>query len=371
MRSVSSTAFAQAQYACAVRKFIEELLHAVAPEIVGSPGLLDAAEVFAAKINALLDGLLQRRVSDGECCHEIADFSCREMKTLCGVAWEASRRAGFGAIAKQYLAPRVFISLVLSQDWQKLDALNAAVRDGDADPGRTLMLVGEVLDGRGGFYDSMGARAQHKATRDANNIVDRIEALVSKVESINAPAAKPSRGRRGRIRGTLAVDTRREACLAIWALAKKDAAVCNTVNTRVTYKAVFTRYRRELAEYSVDSVEKFRAIVHSAQSLECMRRKRALEARQDESRAAKHKPQDTKYAIIRTMKRHIKTALLLVLSIVGGMLPNMRCDASPVAVSRPDSAAVFTSANPALVCNRLSDTGDPCFKNEGALRGKC
>ena len=71
------------------------------------------------------------------------------------------------------------------------------------------------------------------------------------------------------------------------------------------------------------------------------------------------------------MKPHAKTALSLALAIVGGMAAGMRCDASPVAVSRPDSAAVFTSANPALVCNRLSDTGDPCFKNEGALRGKC
>ena len=358
MRSASSTAFAQAQYACAVRKFIEELLHAVAPEIAGSPGLLDAAEVFAAKINALLTGLLQRQVSDGECCHEIAEFACREMNTLCGVAWEASRRAGFGAIARQYLTPRVLISLVLSQDWKKLDALTAAVRDGDADPGRTLMLVGEVLDGRGGFYDSMGARAQHKATRDVSNIVDRIESLVTKVESLNAQTAKPPRSRRGRKRGWKYSDAAREACLAVWAMAKEDAAVRDSVNTRVTYKAVFTRYRRELAEYGVDSVEKFRAIIHAAQNLECDKRKRKLEARQVQApKNANTKAR--KYDIICAMKHHLTAALALTLAIVSGMAANMRCDASvkvektppipenracSVAVSRPDSAAVLGRA---------------------------
>ena len=358
MRSASSTAFAQAQYACAVRKFIEELLHAVAPEIAGSPGLLDAAEVFAAKINALLTGLLQRQVSDGECCHEIAEFACREMKTLCGVAWEASRRAGFGAIARQYLTPRVLISLVLSQDWKKLDALTAAVRDGDADPGRTLMLVGEVLDGRGGFYDSMGARAQQKATRDVSNIVDRIESLVTKVESLNAQTAKPPRSRRGRKRGWKYSDAAREACLAVWAMAKQDAAVRDSVNTRVTYKAVFTRYRRELAEYGVDSVEKFRAIIHAAQNLECDKRKRKLEARQ--AQAPKNaNTKARKYDIICAVKSHITAALALTLAIVSGMAANMRCDASvkvektpplpenracSVAVSRPESAAVLGRA---------------------------
>ena len=334
MRSASSTAFAQAQYACAVRKFIEELLHAVAPEIAGSPGLLDAAEVFAAKINALLTGLLQRQVSDGECCHEIAEFACREMKTLCGVAWEASRRAGFGAIARQYLTPRVLISLVLSQDWKKLDALTAAVRDGDADPGRTLMLVGEVLDGRGGFYDSMGARAQQKATRDVSNIVDRIESLVTKVESLNAQTAKPPRSRRGRKRGWKYSDAAREACLAVWAMAKKDAAVRDSVNTRVTYKAVFTRYRRELAEYGVDSVEKFRAIIHAAQNLECDKRKRKLEARQ--AQAPKNaNTKARKYDIICAVKSHITAALALTLAIVSGMAANMRCDASVTVEKTP------------------------------------
>ena len=95
------------------------------------------------------------------------------------------------------------------------------------------MLVGEVLDGRGGFYDSMGARAQHKATRDVSNIVDRIESLVTKVESLNAQTAKPPRSRRGRKRGWKYSDAAREACLAVWAMAKHDAAVRDSVNTRV------------------------------------------------------------------------------------------------------------------------------------------
>ena len=46
--------------------------------------------------------------------------------------------------------------------------------------------------------------------------------------------------------------------------------------TRVTYGAVFARYRGCLEPYGIDTVDKFRKVVHCAQSLASARRSSAL-----------------------------------------------------------------------------------------------
>jgi hypothetical protein len=143
---------------------------------------------------------------------------------------------------------------------------------------------------------------------------------------ITAAAIKVSRLRRGnRPRGRYTKEAR-ALCWNFWETAANHEEVWCSVNTRITYEAVFNHYKVQLARVGVDSAKVYEKIVHA----EVVRRNRELHARQDEARqksAAQSNTKRGKNGIMRDMKGHAKSALALTLAIAGGLASPLRSDA--------------------------------------------
>ena len=71
----------------------------------------------------------------------------------------------------------------------------------------------------------------------------------------------------------------REACLSYWDAAQTNAEVKHAINTRITHESVFNYFKTKLAKVGVTKLSVFKAILHSAQNMECAQRKRELAAK--------------------------------------------------------------------------------------------
>ena len=277
---------AQAQYACAVLGLIRKLLSAVFPSLAENRTILGTDEQFHVHIDAALMELDHRDATEIDYRLAVANAACWEMSNLCELLTDACECVKLDAVAKRYVNPTRFLHLVLKQDTAKLSALEAAVESGDRNVGRLLMRIGAILDGRAANYDTLDSAAKRKAAIDTKKVIAEVSTLIDAgkaeiIERVDAVGGKVDRLKvRGR-RKCKYSETARAACLSCWKMAKEDASVRNSVNTRVTYETVFLRHARELAEHGIDTVAKFRTVLHSAQSLEYANRRKKLDEQRD------------------------------------------------------------------------------------------
>ena len=272
--------------------FIKSVLQAVLPSLARDRNVLGTKDEFRAQIDSALVVLDHHEATETDYRLAVANAACGEVSNLCELLTEACRCVGFGNVAKRYLDPRRFVLLLLKRDTEKLDALMSAVKTSDGSVGRLLMRIGAILDGHAADYDEMDAAAKRKATRDTKKIINEVKTLARKldegraeiVEHVDAVAEKVDdarlRGRRGR-RAKYS-EAARAACLSCWDAAQANAVVRNSTNTRVTHESAFRYFSRQLAQHGIDSVKKFKTVLHSAQSLECNHRKKALDAKSRE-----------------------------------------------------------------------------------------
>ena len=277
---------AQAQYACAVLGFIRKLLRAVFPSLAENRTILGTDEQFHAHIDAALMELDHRDATEIDYRFAVANAACWEMSNLCELLTDACECAKLDAVAKRYVNPTRFLHLVLKQDSAKLEALEAAVESGDRNIGRLMMRIGAILDGHAANYDTLDSSAKRKATMDTKKVISEVKTLITDgkreiVEHVDAVGKKVERLKVRGKRKSKYGEAARAACLSCWNAAKEDASIRNSVNTRVTYEIVFRRYARELAKHGIDTVEKFKAVLHSAQGLECARRRKKLDEQRD------------------------------------------------------------------------------------------
>ena len=280
---------AQAQYACAVLGFIRKLIRAAFPSLAANRTILGTDRQFHAHIDAALMELDHRDATETDYRFAVANAACWEMSNLCELLTDACECARLDDVAKRYLNPTRFLHLVLKQDAARLDALMAAVNSGDRNIGRLLMRVGAILDGRTDGYDAMDASAKRKATMDTKKIIEEVKNVAKKldgdkaelVEHIDAMGAKVDRLKmRGRRKGKHG-ETMREVCLSYWTAAQDNPEVRYSINTRITYASVFRHFSRQLEKVGVTSLAKFRAVIRSMQSAECMKRRKQLDAQRD------------------------------------------------------------------------------------------
>lgn len=314
---------AQIQYACAIRNFIRELLQAIIPKLGLPDVILGTDEQFHATLDAALLELDPHDADETDYRRAVVGVCCNEVSGLCKLLSEACCCTGFEKAAREYLDPRRFISLLLCRDRDKLVALTAAVRSGDRNIGRLLMRIGGILDGDAGRYDLMDAAAKRKAAVDARKlvaevenlaekleahkaeIVERVDAVGEKVDAVGECVSNPKPRRKRRRKYT---EEARQACLACWSLAQTNASVRGAINTRVTHEAAFDYFKRDLAKRGVTKLSEFKAILHSAQTLESAWRVKELEARRAATRE-KPDPKDSacnadgEFAIIPPVKK--------------------------------------------------------------------
>ena len=125
-------------------------------------------------------------------------------------------------------------------------------------------------------------------------------------------------------------------CWSCWTAAANHEEVWRSVNTRITYKAVFDYYHARLAQVGVNDHNAFRDVIHA----ETMRRNRELSARQDAARQKRNAATSgnitpPKYVIIHAVKNTARATVTLALTTMGAMAAPLRSDASGREVLTP------------------------------------
>ena len=329
MTDLILTVMAQARHARAVHSFISALLMATMPDLAKAPGYLSTSTEFCERIDSAIRDTTTPVSTAGDYVRAIVNASCKEMSSVCSLLKSASVLAGLGRIADDYLDAGRFREMLLRKDSEKLERLFAIVRARRGEPIKILMDVAAELDGRAENYDGMCPGAKRKAASDMKKVVSKVENIVSGAESrimeqISAGKAevvscvdavggkidrlKPKGRRRSRY-----TEAQRKMCVACWRRATENAELRFSTNGRMTHAIAFSSFRRELESVGIDSLAKFRAVLHSVQNMECEERRRRLDAQRDglKKPSVENPKSNQDCGIISTVKN--KTGNILVL----------------------------------------------------------
>ena len=369
-----SAVMPQIVYAHSVREFIRALLKRFIPGRWIERVIPDSDSKFDAKLDAAFSKLDEATASDRDYCAEVVSVLCDEVSRVCEVLRLVCVNRGYGDYAETYLSTEKFIRLLLRRDTAKLQRLNAVMQDSSKPLCVLLRDIGAALDDRPPFGgDDFGAAEVQKANAElmaiAADVKDTIRTGLDEVRNdIAEVRAGMSRIKsRGRRRGKYA-DVG-SLCLGMWEAAQTDASLRNSLNTRVTYAAVFARRKAELEWRGIDSAEKFRKVIHAAQSKRSSDNIKRLHAQQDQTRrraleaaTGTHNTARKIFDIIRAMRTNAKNAVALSLAIAGAMASPLRSDA----VSRkgstppPPHCCIASCAQPKGLSSLFYMTAQPC-----------
>ena len=287
-----SAVMPQIAYAHSVREFIRDLLKRFMPGKWIDRVMSGNDEKFSAKLDAAFAGLDEKTATEKDYCATVVSVLCDEVSSICDVTRLVCVNRGYRRYAETFLSGEKFIRLLLRQDLEKLERLNAAMADASKPLCVLLREIGAVLEDKStdggaafGAADVKKANAELKAIaadvkktiRTGFSEVKRdIAAVGEKVDEVDRKVSK-LRGN-GKPRGRY-TQKAKAICWSCWTAAANHEEIWRSVNTRITYKAVFDYYHARLAQVGVNDHNAFRDVIHA----EVMRRNRELSARRHKS----------------------------------------------------------------------------------------
>ena len=342
MSALKLAVLRQVAYAHSVRGFIREILNTLIPgkwidRVIDSS---DAA--FDAKLDAAFATIDEFAATKDDYCRKVVNVLCDEIARLCEALREVCEGCGYGDYARCYISHDKFVRLLLRTDTVKLGRLKRALAAHRHSPADLLREVGAILDDRpleetAALADEERRRANAEIKAIAAGVKRSIAKIDAVGEQVAALDAKVTRGKSGGRRRRGKHNAKGPVCVAIWEGDKNNATLRGSLNTRVTYESVFARHRLELENVGVNSVAQFRRAIHAMQSLDHIRAKNALFAKQvaarrrEKSAAKPSGKTPAKNGILRGMKRNVHSAFALTLAIACGM-------AAPLSVPSANSS---------------------------------
>ena len=292
----------QARHVRAVHSFICELLMVTMPELAKGNRYIRNSTEFCESIDLAIREVSTPDATEGDYIRVILDAACTEMAPLCNLLKAACSLAGLDKVAAEYLDGKRFREMLLRKDSAKLEKLVAIVRAREGKPIKVLMDVAAELNDKAERYDEISPAAKRKATADMKKIIAKVDEIrssmdehrdeiVARVDDVGGKvAAVGKKVDRLRLRGERKSkygDNARNTCLMYWEMAQENAEVRHAINTRVTYESVFTYFKGKLVAAGINTVKKFKAVLHATKNLEYARRVKALEAKREAERKAK------------------------------------------------------------------------------------
>ena len=302
MTNLILTVMAQARHARAVHSCICELLMVAMPDLVKGSRFIRNSTEFCERIDCAIRDASTPKATADDYIRAIVNASCDEMATVCRLLKSASALAGLERIAADYLDGQRFREMLLRKDSEKLERIVAIVKAREGKPIKVLMDVAAELNDKAERYDEISPAAKRKATADMKKIIAKVDEIrssmdehrdeiVARVDDVGGKvAAVGKKVDRLRLRGERKSkygDNARNTCLMYWEMAQENAEVRHAINTRVTYESVFTYFKGKLVAAGINTVKKFKAVLHATKNLEYARRVKALEAKREAGRKAK------------------------------------------------------------------------------------
>ena len=287
-----SAVMPQIAYAHSVRDFIRELLRRFIPGKWIDRVISDQDANFDAKLDAAFAGLDEKTATEKDYCAKVVSVLCDEVSSVCEVTRIVCINRGYRKYADTFLSTEKFIRLLLRQDLEKLERLNATLAEKSKPLCVLLRDVGAVLEDRPaeevaafGAAEVKKVNAEIKAiaadvkktiTTGLSEVRRDIAAVGTKVAAVDAKVSRLRRDGKQRGRYT---QKAKAICWSCWTAAANHEEIWRSVNTRITYKAVFDYYHARLAQVGVTDHTAFRDVIHA----EVMRRNRELSARRHKS----------------------------------------------------------------------------------------
>lgn len=214
-------------------------------------------------------------------CGAVVGVLCGEVSDLCLALKDVCDGSGYSDYYESHISHERFVRLVLSVDTVKLGRMKKVLEDAKLSPIDVLRGVGSVLndepiEDRAALDAGERRRANAElksiaeATKRAIDAVgEKVDAVGAKIEAVGRKVTKLRGG--GEPRGRYAPRVR-DICWNYWTTAANREEVWRSVNTRITYEAVFRHYAVQLARVGVESAAAFANIIRA----ESRRRNREL-----------------------------------------------------------------------------------------------
>lgn len=288
----------QVAYAHSVRDFIRAILQKLIPGRWIKRAFAESDEEFDAKLDAVFRDMDVANSTKDDYCKAVVEVLCDEVSQLCSTLRAACEGRGYAEYFEAHISRERFVRLVLSNDSVKLGKMKKIVADERLSPIDILRGIGVVLNDES-LEERAALRAKERRRANAeikaiaadvkctmqlgfaqanqklieckDEIKSSVAAVGTKVDAVDAKVSKLRRSGKQRGRYT---NEARELCWSCWMSAANHEEVWRSVNTRITYEAVFNYYRARLERIGVNGSKAFRDIIRA----EDKRRNRALEA---------------------------------------------------------------------------------------------
>lgn len=265
----------QIAFAQRIRDFARAMARRVLPGVPLDELQFESNQIFETHLNSAIYSLPEGACDRDRRC-AVVKVICKDATRLCAMLKNACKAVGLGDIADEYLNHATFFNFVLEQDNSKMDLLMSIAENSDDDLARVFFNIARVLKGKEIDYYKLGDDAKRKASDDIKNLAaevrDHIERVGAKVERVGAKVEecktaidsldeKVSKLRRSGKSQSRYTEEAKALCWHYWTTANNREEVWRSVNTRITYKAVFEYGKKQLASVGVTSEKELKKIV--------------------------------------------------------------------------------------------------------------
>lgn len=129
-----------------VREFIRELLKRFVPGKWIDRVISEGDATFDAKLDAALIGLDEKTATSNDYRRSVVSVLCDEVSSICEVTRLVCINRGYRNYAEMFLSTEKFVKLLLRQDFEKFERLNAALGDKTKPLCDLLREIGAILE---------------------------------------------------------------------------------------------------------------------------------------------------------------------------------------------------------------------------------
>lgn len=230
---------------------------------------------FNQKLDVVFLGMDATTASKEDYCMAVVNILCDEVSELCMVLKNVCEGSGYGDIFNMHLSHERFVRLVLRTDIKKLNRMQKIVADESLSPIDLLREIGAVINKESleervalGEEERRQANAELKAI--VSDVKNAVQTGLLEVRTEIAHLKSP------RKRGRKYDEATAQLCVSLMKAASSNEVLKQSLNTRVTHKAVFGYYTRQLAEHGINTVEEFTRVVRAQQAREQRQRMKSL-----------------------------------------------------------------------------------------------
>ena len=329
-----------------VREFLRDILKRLVPLGVWHLNFIRSSnDDFDRKLDAAFRYIDERTATAADYRQMVVDVLCSEISRICNLVHEACAGHGWKEYADRFVNKEKFVALLMQCDEAKLDRLRTVLDDKTKSNIRMLREIGAVLE------DADPDSLEYLSPSDRDRATARLDAIAGSIESgfmqttqkliechretmfavqsgtqaiadkIDALETSPKG--KGHARYS---DGAIEICMDCWRTASADTSLRETLNTRLTYDAVFKRHKARLEAAGVTSAKQLRDVLRA-------QRARGSRAAEKEKSPKPKKPfsrKPAKNGIMHTMgKAHKTLPLAMMLAVAGALASPLRSAASP------------------------------------------